>query len=454
MTRAFRLPDRSYLPAIFERLDIASDDQREIQDAWPSRDADPATWASLERAYDALVEDMGGFGPLELPGPPVDSTPLGRYFFVYVYLAALAHVRRFHKQRNVPDDISWASLSDIGRNLRRDRLLLGDGGLRTSGWLTLHFRGALYQLGRLQFNRSQVRAAHVADAFREGEPAVGVHIPESGPLTRESCDESLAEASTFFARHFPETPTRLAICTSWLLDPQLADYLDAGSNIMRFQKRFAIVGEGTNGDAEVLRFVFHRIAPNIDELPQRTTLERAIVAHLRAGKHCGIEQAGSSCDVKRVLITGMSGTGKSSVLAELRARGFKTVDTDYGGWSEQVNIAGTDDREWLWREDLMTRLLATEDAEILFVSGAVRNQAKFYGRFDHVVLLTAPTAVMTERLANRTNNPYGKGPDELAEVLELKENIEPALRRSCDLEIDTSIPLEEVVTKILDRVVR
>ena len=36
---------------------------------------------------------------------------------------------------------------------------------------------------------------------------------------------------------------------------------------------------------EGMRFVFHRIAPGIDELPQRTTLERAIVAHLRAGKH-------------------------------------------------------------------------------------------------------------------------------------------------------------------------
>lgn len=285
MTRGFRLPDRSYLPAIFERLDIAPEDQREIRDAWPSRDSDPDTWASLERAYHVLVDDMGGVASLELPGPPVESTPLGRYFFVYVYLAALADVRRFHKQRGIPDEVSWATLSDIGRNLRRDRLLLGDGGLRTSGWLTLHFRGALYHLGRLQFNRMRVRAAHVADAFREGDPALGIHIPESGPLTPEACDDSLAQAATFFARHFPETPTRLALCTSWLLDPQLADHLAPESNLIRFQRRFTLIGDGYDGDADVLRFVFHRIAPNIDELPQRTTLERAIVSHLLAGKH-------------------------------------------------------------------------------------------------------------------------------------------------------------------------
>lgn len=285
MTRGFRLPDRGYLPAIFERLAIAEEDQREILAAWPSAETDPETWKCLERAYETLVNDLGGFAPIDLPGPAIGSTPIGRYFFVYVYLAALADVRRFHARRGIADDISWATLSDLGRNLKRDRLLLGDGGLRTSGWLTLHFRGSLYQLGRLQFNRTRVRAAHVADAFGEGDPAVGIHIPESGPLTPLACDDSLANAQPFFARHFPETPTKLAICTSWLLDPQLAEYLAHDSNIIRFQRRFELVGEGWDGDADILRFVFHRIAPKIDDLPERTTLERAIVAHLRKGEH-------------------------------------------------------------------------------------------------------------------------------------------------------------------------
>ena len=285
MTGEFRLPDRTYLPAIFERLAIVEQDRREILAAWPSPESDSAALRSLERAYRTLITDMGGFEPLELAGPADQSTPLGRYFFVYVYLAALADVRRFHARRRISDEISWATLSDLGRNLKRDRLLLGDGGLRTSGWLALHFRGSIYQVGRLQFNRMNVRAAHVADAFPEGDPALGIHIPESGPLTPEACDDSFAEARSFFARHFPETPTRLGFCTSWLLDPQLVEYLGPNSNIVRFGRRFALVGDGYDGDADVLRFVFHRIRPNIDDLPQRTTLERAIVAHLRAGKH-------------------------------------------------------------------------------------------------------------------------------------------------------------------------
>ena len=39
-----------------------------------------------------------------------------------------------------------------------------------------------------------------------------------------------------------------------------------------------------------------------------------------------------------VLITGMSGTGKSAALAELERRGHRVVDTDYDDWIEDVRL--------------------------------------------------------------------------------------------------------------------
>ena len=160
--------------------------------------------------------------------------------------------------------------------------------------------------------------------------------------------------------------------------------------------------------------------------------------------------------MKRVFLTGMSGTGKSAVISELVARGYKAIDTDYDGWSELVDVPATsgptglgEGKDWLWREDRIARLLSTEDAEVLFISGGAANQGKFYAQFDHIVLLTAPTAVMEERLASRTNNPYGKDPVELARVLALKETIEPILRRIADVEIDTSGPLGQVVDEVI-----
>ena len=38
--------------------------------------------------------------------------------------------------------------------------------------------------------------------------------------------------------------------------------------------------------------------------------------------------------MSRILVTGMSGTGKSSAIAELARRGYRAVDTDDPGWRE------------------------------------------------------------------------------------------------------------------------
>ena len=59
----------------------------------------------------------------------------------------------------------------------------------------------------------------------------------------------------------------------------------------------------------------------------------------------------------RVLVTGMSGTGKSTVLAELARRGIRTVDTDDGGWSVEVPDPDGPGLMQLWREESMERLL-------------------------------------------------------------------------------------------------
>jgi dephospho-CoA kinase len=147
--------------------------------------------------------------------------------------------------------------------------------------------------------------------------------------------------------------------------------------------------------------------------------------------------------VKRVLLTGMSGTGKSSAIRELVARGYKAVDTD-DGWSEPQP-----DGRQMWREDAVQALLTTEDTDVLFVAGCEENQAKFHTQFDHIVLLSAPLETLIDRLATRTSNSYGKATDELHRVLDDIETVEPLLRRVANHEVRTTVPLDEVVTTVL-----
>lgn len=151
--------------------------------------------------------------------------------------------------------------------------------------------------------------------------------------------------------------------------------------------------------------------------------------------------------MKRVLVTGMSGTGKSTLLAELTTRGYWTVDTDYGHYLETVGGGS------LWIETRIDELLSTEDPRgMLFVQGTTRNQVVFYPRFDHVVLLSAPAEFVVERLRNRTNNSYGRRPAEIATTLEDLAEVEPLLRASATLEVVTTVPVEVVADAVLAHV--
>lgn len=162
--------------------------------------------------------------------------------------------------------------------------------------------------------------------------------------------------------------------------------------------------------------------------------------------------------MKRILLTGMSGTGKSTIIRELATRGYKAVDADcdeFSQWMEVTGDAGASvslvdgNRDWVWQEERMQDLLSTQDTNVLFVSGCAENMPKFFPQFDLIVLLSAPASVIVERLRTRSTNQYGKRPDEVARVLSLVESVEPLLRRAAGYEIDTSIPLEEVVATLL-----
>lgn len=141
----------------------------------------------------------------------------------------------------------------------------------------------------------------------------------------------------------------------------------------------------------------------------------------------------------------MSGTGKSTALAELAKRGFDVVDTDHGGWTEWSEADGG----YVWHEGRIAALLTREAGPTLFVSGTVSNQGRFYSRFDAVVLLSAPVEVLLRRIATRTTNDYGKSRDQRDLILRQLAEIEPRLRASCTHEVDASQSVEAVVEQLI-----
>ena len=294
------LPQTEAAERLLAKLGLDEPDRAAVVGALPSNAEQPELWWLLERAYHTVLSDIGRLdSAARWPMLPAHLGAAARCFWVFVYLCAVPAIRQWHQDHAVPNDVSWDTLADLGRHMRLYRRRTGSVGLDVPWWIGLHFRGALFALGRLQFNPYRLNsgpagplfwydaqtAESLGDGFRTGDLVLGVHIPESGPLSPAACDASFQAAATFFADHFPDRAGKLATCTSWLMDDQFLEYLAPDSNIVQFQRRFELVPGTRDADDSVFHFVFGRIPTTLSEIVPRTTLEHAIIDHLSKGRH-------------------------------------------------------------------------------------------------------------------------------------------------------------------------
>lgn len=252
----------------------------------------------LDRVLTILVGGIGAASSQDrLPDLNGCRDPLAQYLYVYAYAGCFPLIRQWHRDRDIPDGISRRTLADLGRQMTHQQRRQGRGGLMiNTTWLTRHFQGRLFQLGRLQFElaglghttSTEIRAA--GTDLAPGAPTLVVHIPDyCGPMDPTSCADSFEAAHRFFGRHFPEHRPTVLTCYSWLLDPQLAEYLPEDSNIINFQQLFTINQRHTRPiatDADTFEFVFGTTdVQRRDRLPRHTSLQRALIEHVDRGRH-------------------------------------------------------------------------------------------------------------------------------------------------------------------------
>lgn len=286
-------PTGSALLDILQDMRVPQEDMAATLAQAPQPDTDG--WWLLERSVALLRQGLGRLDRSpEFPAMTDGSDPFLRYFYAHVFAAMYPLMMAWYDAKGIDRDIGRRSLADLGRHMTHHRRRRGYGGLNINAdWLAEHFTGRLFQLGRLQFDRSAIGGTTSAElrsggiAIERGDSVLGVHIPDyCGPFPPSLCDESFAMAADFFPRHFPNERADVVTCHSWLLDRQLADYLAPTSNILAFQRRFTINHRDIPPqDEDFFISVFQADVSEIDRLPQDTTLQRAIVRHVRDGKH-------------------------------------------------------------------------------------------------------------------------------------------------------------------------
>lgn len=97
----------------------------------------------------------------------------------------------------------------------------------------------------------------------------------------------------------------------------------------------------------------------------------------------------------------------------------------------------------------MRALLSRPVSAPLFISGCAQNMAEAFPLIDLIILLSAPLAVVMDRLAGRSPSAYGHGEEERRKIADLIDLVEPQLRAAADIEIDTDRAVHATVDEIL-----
>lgn len=206
----------------------------------PSRDA---AWYLLLRGCVAelrrrMDQPLPSSGYTAWPRVPKDAGPVGMFIYAWALLAVVPELLEVQRRRGVPDAVARDTLSGLGTMMAAHaaETSINGVGLFPLWGPPQRVCGTNYTIGRHDFTRTEI-------GFGDGTAgyALQVHVPPTGRLIEAESVDSMERGLAFFAEHYPEEPISALVCKSWILDPQLGDYLPADSNLVRFQRRFQLL---------------------------------------------------------------------------------------------------------------------------------------------------------------------------------------------------------------------
>lgn len=258
-------------------------------------------WVSLLASLVEWVEQCRG--DIDVPIPIWDDLDgagaNGRLFYFYLFAVTYDSTLDFFRRGGFPPDVLDATMTIVARHAQTHHRKWGSVGFDPGWWILPVLRGEMVQIGSLQFHRVNLGVGNLSPepwyspeesrrrgaGFERGDPSIGIHIPNRAALAARELDATFDRAREVLGERWPVAQRRLATCQSWLLDAQLADFLDPASNILGFQRRFTLLDGWYDNDRETLDFIFQRPGASVGELPRTTSLQRGVLELLERGGH-------------------------------------------------------------------------------------------------------------------------------------------------------------------------
>lgn len=180
--------------------------------------------------------------------------------------------RACYEELGFSEEMYYASMGALSRFVREHKESYGVYGFDRGFWSVRQISARLFRIGQLEYELTEY----------QGEKAVSIHIPTDALFTPEAVQESLDRAEQLLGSRFPEYSQGKWFCHSWLLSPTLTQMLPESSNILSFQRRFAVIPLDHPCEG-MQQWVFKNPKIPLEELPEETSLQRKIKAHLLGG---------------------------------------------------------------------------------------------------------------------------------------------------------------------------
>ena len=179
-------------------------------------------------------------------------------------------------KKGIGEDVFIATMKFVTRFLNEHYKTWGTYKYLWAWWFPREITLSEYRIGALEYE------------FVDGEEwEVAVHIPSDADMSIQSVRQSLADFHDFREKYYPDWKGVKLTCDSWMLMPDLQDFLGEKSNIVAFQKLFHI-DEINRDETWYMGWIFPGYDEVDERLPEKTLLQRKLKKHLLEGEKFGI----------------------------------------------------------------------------------------------------------------------------------------------------------------------
>jgi hypothetical protein len=203
---------------------------------------------------------------------------------IYLYAASLSW-EKIYLPLNIPEAVYLDTMKAFTRFIQEHYQAAAVYRFDRGFWIWREISGLIFRIGELEYELTKF-PQNDKKAELAGKESLSIHIPSDADLSPEKIKNSYQAAAIFFQRYFPKYRYQAMYTDTWLLSPNLTAWLKPESKIRVFANDYQILTVDEKDDSGV-PWIFKRMDPQIQDYPEKTSLQRQAKEQLLAGKHIG-----------------------------------------------------------------------------------------------------------------------------------------------------------------------